>query len=135
MIDFEAAARLDEKDAARKAAMMQGEINAVKTPPPRQKRSENLNELNLETELVTQYSKVLDLQEEVFADFDIPANQKAQVAGQVASTLQQLIKMQSEFYTAERFKSIEGLMVRYMKKLPLAVAEEFVADYERLSDV
>lgn len=91
-----------------------------------------LASMNLETELIDQYRRVTQLQREVFEDEEIPANQKAQVAGQVATTLQQLVKMQSEFHTAERFKLLENLMIVYMRKMPLELAEQFLADYERL---
>lgn len=93
---------------------------------------ETLSSMNLEHELVSQYRKVQELQQAVLNDDGIAANQRSQVAGQVASTLQQLIKMQTEFHTAERFKAIENLMIHYMKKLPVDVAEAFIDEYERL---
>ena len=93
---------------------------------------ETLSSMNLEHELVSQYRKVQELQQAVLNDDGIAANQRSQVAGQVASTLQQLIKMQTEFHTAERFKAIENLMIHYMKKLPVDVAEAFINEYERL---
>lgn len=93
-----------------------------------------LGSMNLERELVMQYRRILALQEDVLMDDDVPANQRAQVSNAVAATLQQLVKMQSEFHTAERFKAIENLMITYMKKLPLEVAEEFLNEYERLEE-
>jgi hypothetical protein len=91
-----------------------------------------LREMNLEEELVRQYRKVVLLQDEVLKDDEIPANQRAQVAGQVASTLQHLIKMQTEFHTSERFKEIENLMIKHMRALPKDVAEAFLADYAKV---
>lgn len=95
-------------------------------PPP------TLGDINLETELLDQFTKVKKLQADVMGDEVTPVNQKAQVANSVASTLQQLIKMQSEFHTAERFKAIEALMIKAMRKLPVEAAEAFLADYERI---
>lgn len=92
----------------------------------------SLDSLNLEQELVDQYRRVLLLQEHVLLDDDIPANQRAQCAGQVAGTLQHLIKMQTEYHTAERFKAIEQLMVKALRSLPAAAAAEFIAEYERM---
>lgn len=92
--------------------------------------AESLGNINLEHELVEQYTKVKRLQDEVLEDEKIPLNQRAQMAGQVASTLQHLVKMQSEFHTSERFKAIENLMVKFMKKLPKDVAEAFLDEYE-----
>jgi hypothetical protein len=92
----------------------------------------SLADLNLEHELMLQFSRVKTLQQEILTDDEVPVNQRAQVANAVASTLQQLIKMQSEFSTAERFKAIEALMIKAMKKLPLEVAEEFLKEYGAL---
>jgi len=95
--------------------------------------AKSLKELNLEEELVVQFLAVKSLQMSVIDDSSTPANQKAQVASQVATTLQHLVKMQSEYHTAERFKVIENLMVKYMKRLPLNVAEAFLEEYEQLA--
>lgn len=92
----------------------------------------SLKGMDLEQELVLQYLKVQGLQSDVLTDEDVPPNQKAQVAAQVASTLQQLVKMQSEFHTAERFKAVEGLMIKHFKRLPLETVEAFMAEYEAI---
>ena len=97
-------------------------------------RMHSLGDINLEHELMSQYAKVKKLQTDVLIDDSVPANQRAQVANAVASTLQQLIKMQTEFYTAERFRSIENLMIAYMKKLPLADAQRFLDEYEKIGE-
>lgn len=106
---------------------MRAEIDAMLPP-------QTLASMNLEEELVRQFSTVKALQTSILDDDEVPANQRAQVAGQVASTLGQLVKMQSELHTAERFKAIESLMIKYMKRLPLDVAEAFINDYEALAD-
>jgi hypothetical protein len=92
----------------------------------------SLKDVNLEAELLQQFALVKDLQTGVLTDDMIPANQKAQVAGQVASTLQQLVKMQTDYYNAERFKSVENIMISALKKLPLDAANEFLKEYENL---
>lgn len=94
----------------------------------------NLKSMNLEEELVEQFIKVKSLQSRVLEMEDIPPNQMAQCAGQVASTLQALVKMQSEWYNAERFKKLEGLMIKHMRTLPLETAEKFINEYERLAE-
>lgn len=91
-----------------------------------------LSEMNLEHELIDQYEKVKTMQREVMTDTDVPANQRAQVVNAVAATLQQLIKMQTDFYNAERFKAIEALMIKAMRKLPKEAADEFLAEYEKV---
>lgn len=93
---------------------------------------QSLADLNLEHELLEQYNTVKTLQEEVLTDDEVPANQRAQVANTVASTLQQLVKMQTDYYNAERFKAIEALVLKAIKSLPKEVAEKFIEDYERI---
>lgn len=92
----------------------------------------SLGEINLEHELIAQFITVKELQQAVMTDKEVPANQRAQVANSVAATLQQLIKMQSEFHTAERFKAIEAMMIKAIRKLPVEVAEQFLSEYERM---
>ena len=93
---------------------------------------QSLADLNLEHELLDQYDTVKKLQEEVLKDEEVPANQRAQVANTVAATLQQLVKMQTDYYNAERFKAIEALVLKAIKSLPKEVAEKFIEDYERI---
>ena len=137
-----------EKLAAIKASMAAGEVvrdplQDMREADLRRLRADidrvlpertTLADMDMPKELMEQFQRVKDLQDEVLGDEDVPANQKAQVAGQVASTLQQLVKMQTDFYNAERFRSIENLMIKFMKKMPLDVATEFVAEYEKLGD-
>lgn len=91
-----------------------------------------LSGMNLEEELVRQYLKVQELQAWALEDPDTPANQRAQVCSTVANTLQHLVRMQTEFHTAERFKAIENLMIKHFKTLPLEVVEAFIKDYEAI---
>lgn len=91
-----------------------------------------LSDMNLEEELVRQYLQIQALQTVVMEDKTTPANQKAQVAATVANTLQHLVKMQTEYHTAERFKAIENLMIKYFKTLPLDVVEKFMDEYEAM---
>lgn len=93
---------------------------------------ESLSGMDMTTELMNQYRRVLKLQRDCMEDMEVPPNQKAQVAAQVKSTLGDLVRMQTEFYTSERFRSIENLLIKYMKTLPIEMAKTFLAEYERL---
>lgn len=93
---------------------------------------DKLVQLDMHAELMAQYRTVQDLQDETLNDPDCPPNYKAQVAGQVASTMQHLIKMQADFYNTGRFRAIENLMIQYMKKLPLKDAHAFLEAYEKI---
>ena len=94
-----------------------------------------LRDMDLEKEMVLQYHRVVALQTRVLGDDRTPANQLAQVSNAVANTLQQLVTMQTKFHTSERFKKMESLMIHYMKKLPLDVAEAFLDEYEKLEEL
>ena len=91
-----------------------------------------LSEVNLEEELLLQFQTLRVLQTEVLNDETIPLNQRAQVANAVGNTLDRLIGAQSEVYDQERFKSIENVLIRHLRKLPEAFAEDFLKDYERV---
>jgi len=91
-----------------------------------------LSDLDLERELVLQYRTVKAMQATILVDEDVQANQKAQVAGQCASTLAQLTKMQTDFYTAERLKAIETALIRLLKSWPKELTLKFFEEYEGL---
>ncbi len=93
---------------------------------------EGLGALNLEDELVSQYEKTRDLLDTTLLDDGTPANQKSQVCNSVVAILAQLVKLQADFYTSERFRSIENIMIKYMKSLSKDEAEKFLNEYERI---
>ena len=101
--------------------------------------AKRLKDINLEEELVRQLALVQKLQRDVLRDDDFegegtPANQKAQVAGQVANVLAVLSKLQVEVYSSERLKTIEGILIECVGTLPQGTQEEFFAEYERRLD-
>lgn len=93
--------------------------------------STNLVDMNMEEELILQYQAVRSLQNSIFDDEGVPANQKAQVANSVASVLSSLADLQNKTYTSERFKRIETLLIRHLSKLPEETAAVFLEDYEQ----
>lgn len=92
-----------------------------------------LSELNLERELVSQFHLVKDLQDTVLHDEEIPLNQRSQLAGQVASTLQQLIKMQVDLARDEQLKRIEAALLDAIAGLPDETKTAFFAQYEKIA--
>lgn len=122
----------EPKEALR--TMSQTDLRRLRGEIDRLLPETTLSDMDMPKELMEQFQKVKDLQEDVLNDDECPANQKAQVAGAVASTLQHLVKMQTEFYTSERFRSIENLMIKFMKGMPLEQAEAFMAEYEALGE-
>lgn len=91
-----------------------------------------LKEMNLEEELLLQYHSLRALQTQVLNDETLPLNQRAQVANSVMATLDRLVEAQAKVYNQERFKSIETILIRHLKKLPEEAAEAFLADYRTL---
>jgi hypothetical protein len=92
----------------------------------------SLSELNLEEETLLQYHTLRELQGDVLSDDDVPANQRAQVANSVATTLKTLGDQQIALYNSERFKEIENLLIRQLSKLPEETAAEFLTGYEQV---
>lgn len=86
--------------------------------------------MNVEEELLLQFHTVRKLQTEVIGMDAVAPNQKAQVANTVGNCLERITKMQEEIYDSERFKRIESLVIRMLRKVPKEVAEEFLRDYE-----
>lgn len=93
----------------------------------------SLKSLNLETELVTQYQRVLNLQDKVLRDSDVPANQRAQVAGAVGSALQHLIKMQIDLKRDEQLKRMEAALLKAVATLDSEAKLLFFDTYEQLA--
>lgn len=90
----------------------------------------SLDELNLEKELVGQYHKTKLLMDEVLHDDETPANQRAQVANSVVSTLAQLVKLQEDLRRDETLKLMETCLMDKLKSMPSDFKDAFFEDYE-----
>lgn len=90
---------------------------------------QSLKNVNMERELVLQLSRVKQLQKDTLDDPDIPANQMAQVAGQMSSILSTLGRLQIELYDSERMKVLEHILIEAIKNLPMDTQEQFLASY------
>ena len=121
-----------EKEGFDLDAMSVDELRELRDEIDRRLPEDKLSQMDLTQELLSQYRLVQRLQNSVLMDDSIAPNQRSQVAGQVASTLQQLVKMQTEFHNAERFRAIENLLIKSIKLMPLDAAEAFISEYERL---
>jgi hypothetical protein len=93
----------------------------------------SLKSVNLESELLKQYKKVLNLQEDALSDEDVPANQKAQVAAQVAAVLRDLIKLQEDLSLATTLRLMEEALIESLQLLPEEAKESYFSTYERLA--
>lgn len=90
-----------------------------------------LKDCNIEEELVLQLLTVQELQRTVLSDDDTPVAARAATAGQAASTLATLARLQIDVYTSERIKRIEQILVDLLKELPIETQTAFLGTYER----
>ncbi len=93
--------------------------------------TKTLLDVNLEHELLLLMRKGQQLLQDVLYDPDVPANQKAQVVNSLASTLEQLTKMQVSVHDSEKIKRVEHVFSKTLKALPVEVAEFALAEYKR----
>lgn len=91
-----------------------------------------LEDMDMERELVLQLRMSQALQTNIIDDDRVPANQKAQVMNSVASTIQQITKMQGEIYTSERLKRIESALIKQLNQWPEDQTRTF---FERYTDI
>jgi len=93
--------------------------------------SQTLLDVNLEHELLNLLRTGQQLMTRVLSDDDVPANQKAQVINSLASTVDQLVKLQNSVYDSERVKRLEYVFTKALKSLPTEVAEVALQAYQR----
>lgn len=91
---------------------------------------QSLRDLNMEKELLLQLLTAQQLQRDVLADQDVPANQRAQTVNAVAAALSTIAKLQVEVHTSERLKKIEQVLIDTLQTLPLEAQERFLEGYE-----
>ena len=115
------------------ASLSPADLRRLRSEIDRRLPQGGMNGMDLERELVDQYNLVKDLQATAINDDDIPLNQRSQLAGQVASTLAQLVKMQVDLQRDERLKKIEGVLLDAILTLPDDVKDRFFAEYEKMA--
>ena len=119
-----------EKEGFDLDTMTHDELRELRDEIDRRLPEDSLDSLNLEKELVGQYRAVKRLQDDVLMDDEIPPNQRSQVAGQVASTLQQLVKMQVDLKQGEQMKRMEAAFLDAIEDVDEDVKAKFFANYD-----
>jgi len=92
-----------------------------------------LKDINLERELLQQFAVLKELQASVIQDGETPANQKAQVAGQLAAILRQIVDLQIKLSREEEFKMMETCLVEAVSLLPEDGRKVFFEEYAVLA--
>lgn len=110
--------------------MSQSELIKLRSEIDQHLQNRTLADLNLEQELLSQYTVTKQLLAEVLDDLDTPANQKAQVVNSLLAITNQLVKMQTDLHTAERIKAMESACVKAIKTLEPQAQEEFFKRYQ-----
>lgn len=105
-------------------------------PPPQTQRrtapaqlAESLAELNLEDELLIQYSKANALLSSVEFDSETPLNQKAQAQNSIVAILSAIIKNQEAVRNMAEVNVLEAALGDTLKEFP-EIKEAFLARYE-----
>ena len=127
MAGFEA----PEKEGFDLDTMSVEELRELRDEIDRRLPEDSLDSLNLEKELVGQYRLVQRLQADVITNDDFAPNQRSQVAGQVASTLQQLVKLQEDLKREQTLKLMESVLVDMIKSMPEDFKTNFFAEYKQ----
>ena len=91
---------------------------------------QKVKDLDLEDELMQQYTKTKDLMDECIGDTEVAPNQKAQVANSVVSTLGHLVKLQEDLRLQQTLKQMEATLIDVIKTLPKETKDEFFTEYE-----
>ena len=120
-----------EKEGFDLDAMSVEELRELRDEIDRRLPEDSLDSLNLEKELVGQYRLVQRLQADVITNDDFAPNQRSQVAGQVASTLQQLVKLQEDLKREQTLKLMESVLVDMIKSMPDDFKTNFFAEYKQ----
>ena len=119
-----------EKEGFDLDTMSVEELRELRDEIDRRLPEDSLDSLNLEKELVGQYRRVKRLQDDVIMDDEIPPNQRSQVAGQVASTLKQLVDMQVDLKQGEQMKRMEAAFLDAIEDVDEDVKAKFFANYD-----
>lgn len=111
------------------AGMAQEDLLNLRQKIDARLENQRLADINLERELVLQYQQTKFFLTGIIEDKTIPANQRAQAINSCSAILQQLIKMQTDLYGAERMKAMEAACVKAMKTMAPEVQEVFLSRY------
>ena len=109
------------------------DLSLTRTPPPptyAPPSPTKLTELSLEEEILNNYNLAKQFLESILTDSEVAPNQLAPVINAVTAILKDLVKMQTELYSAEREKRRESALIQVLKTLPEATQDEFFRLYE-----
>ena len=92
----------------------------------------SLKSLDLDAELYNAYAKAKNYLADVQSDDRVPPNQLAQLMNTISAILNEIVKMQTDLYNAERVKKLEAAMIQAIKLAPPESQQAFLEQYEAL---
>lgn len=92
----------------------------------------SLVDLNVETELLLQFSVLTRLQSTIIDSEEVPVNQKASVAGAVGTILTRIADRQDSVHRSERFKEVEHALIRWLMALDTEKAAQLLDQYTEI---
>ena len=98
----------------------------VSVPTPRP----GLKDLDIETEMVKQYQRLVEIQDLILHDFEIPVNQKSQLSNACVSSLESLLKLREKYINMERMQRIEKALIDILNGFPEEMVAPFFYVYE-----
>lgn len=111
------------------------ELLSLRTQVEQRLPARDLQDLDLARELVLQVLALQQMQQKALEDGDTPVNQLAQAANSLSAALTNLVKLQADVYSSERFKKIEQVLIDTLQVLPTETQETFITAYTAALEV
>lgn len=92
----------------------------------------SLKNLDWDAQLYINYARAANYLEQVREDEGIPPNQVAQLMNTLTAILKEIVRLQTELYSAERVKKLEAAMIEAIKLAPVESQNSFFDAYEEI---
>ena len=94
----------------------------------------SLKDIDLDSELYTQYARAKNLLALAETDDEIALNQKVQAMNSIVGILSQIVKLQADVYNAKSAAELENILISVLKKFP-ELKDSFLKEYKKALDV
>ena len=94
----------------------------------------SLKDIDLDSELFTQYARAKNLLALAETDDEIALNQKVQAMNSIVGILAQIVKLQADVYNAKSAAELENILISVLKKFP-DLKDSFLKEYKKALNV